>query len=199
MYNKINIFIVVSSFVCIYFCYWFNYFCLVWGMIFYLFWCLIIFWSWLYWFYLVWYCLCWWYFWNKKDCYYGWVSCVCFFWFEMENWICSRVYDVGFVFYCFFGFLVFVVFFYVGFLMFNFVICEMSLKMYYNVGKDFLFYMFNFEVFNIENGFIGLFIVFGLGIEFNEDMIRKEVVEVVEFEFWINFFFWGEDGVMWEW
>lgn len=113
--------------------------------------------------------------------------------------MCIRAYDVGLAPHCPLGPLAFAASLHVGFSTPNFVICEMSLKMHYNVGKDLLSYMLNPEVFNIENGSIGLLTAPGLGIELNEDMIRKEAAEAAELEPWINPLFRGEDGAMREW
>ncbi|KIR53419.1 galactonate dehydratase [Cryptococcus gattii Ru294] len=113
--------------------------------------------------------------------------------------IMAEAYDVGLAPHCPLGPLAFAASLHVGFSTPNFVICEMSLKMHYNVGKDLLSYMLNPEVFDIENGSIGLLTAPGLGIELNEDMIRKEAAEAAELEPWINPLFRGEDGAMREW
>lgn len=55
----------------------------------------------------------------------------------------------------------------------NFVIQEMSLGIHYNVGQDLTSYTHNPEVWDVENGYIELMTGPGLGIEIDEDQVRK--------------------------
>ncbi|KAE8445673.1 hypothetical protein EG329_012971 [Mollisiaceae sp. DMI_Dod_QoI] len=56
----------------------------------------------------------------------------------------------------------------------NFVIQEMSLGIHYNIGsQDLTSYTHNPEVWNVENGYIKLMTGPGLGIEIDEDQVRR--------------------------
>ncbi|KAK9454602.1 enolase C-terminal domain-like protein [Dipodascopsis uninucleata] len=82
----------------------------------------------------------------------------------------------------------------------NFVICEMSWKMHYNAASDYdLFtYMTNPEVFAVERGFVNALGGPGLGIEINEDLVRKAAEEFKDFS-WRNPVWRGPDGGIREW
>jgi galactonate dehydratase len=72
--------------------------------------------------------------------------------------------------------------------------------MHYNVGGFDLFtYMTNPDVFAVKNGHIDLLTAPGLGIELNEDLIRKEAAEAAQLEPWQNPIFRGPDGSVREW
>lgn len=71
--------------------------------------------------------------------------------------------------------------------------------MHYNVGADLFTYMKNPEVFKVVNGSIPLLTGVGLGIELDEDMIRKEAEEAAKLDPWINPLFRGDDGSVREW
>ncbi|KAK9357627.1 enolase C-terminal domain-like protein [Lipomyces starkeyi] len=82
----------------------------------------------------------------------------------------------------------------------NFVICEMSWKMHYNLGGDYdLFsYVKDNEVFKVTNGFVEALSGPGLGIEINEDLVRKAAAETKGFS-WRNPVWRGPDGGIREW
>ncbi|WVQ74277.1 hypothetical protein IAR50_003874 [Cryptococcus sp. DSM 104548] len=113
--------------------------------------------------------------------------------------IMAEAYDVGVAPHCPLGPLAFAASLHVGFSTPNFVVCEMSWKMHYNVGADLFTYMKNPEVFKVENGSVGLLTAPGLGIELDEEMIRKEAAEAEKLEPWINPLFRGPDGAIREW
>lgn len=123
-----------------------------------------------------------------------------------------RAYDIGVAPHCPLGPLAFAASLQVGFSTPNFVICEMSWKvslivvepadrqMHYNTGGfDLLTYMTNPEVFEVRDGHIDLLTAPGLGVELNEDLIRKEAAEAAKLEPWINPLFRGPDGTVREW
>ncbi|WVQ66888.1 hypothetical protein V866_001829 [Kwoniella sp. B9012] len=114
--------------------------------------------------------------------------------------IMAEAYDIGVAPHCPLGPLAFAASLHVGFSTPNFVVCEMSWKMHYNTGGFDLFtYMTNPEVFKVEGGSVGLLTTPGLGIELNEDLIRKEAAEAEKLEPWINPLFRGDDGMIREW
>lgn len=82
----------------------------------------------------------------------------------------------------------------------NFVICEMSLGMHYNTeagdGIDLLTYMKNPEVFDIKDGYVAGLTGVGIGIEINEELVRKISAET---EPWQCKEFFGPDGSIREW
>lgn len=72
--------------------------------------------------------------------------------------------------------------------------------MHYNTdGFDLFTYMANPEVFAVKNGAIDLLTAPGLGIELNEDLIRKEAAIAADLEPWQNPVFRGPDGSVREW
>jgi galactonate dehydratase len=71
--------------------------------------------------------------------------------------------------------------------------------MHYNVGADLFTYMTNPDVFAVKNGAIDLLMAPGLGVEINEELIRKEAAEASKLEPWINPLFRGDDGSVREW
>ena len=81
----------------------------------------------------------------------------------------------------------------------NFVIQEMSLGMHYNVEAgdiDLQSYLVDQTVFNISDGFVQAPCGAGLGIEINEEMVRKISQET---EPWLSKEFYGPDGGIREW
>ena len=81
----------------------------------------------------------------------------------------------------------------------NFVIQEMSLGMHYNVEAgdiDLQSYLVDQTVFNILDGFVKAPSGAGLGIEINEEMVRKISQET---EPWLSKEFYGPDGGIREW
>ena len=81
----------------------------------------------------------------------------------------------------------------------NFVIQEMSLGMHYNVEAgdiDLQSYLVDQTVFNISDGFVQAPCGAGLGIEINEEMVRKISQET---EPWLPKEFHGPDGGIREW
>ncbi|KAJ8100174.1 enolase C-terminal domain-like protein [Lipomyces tetrasporus] len=82
----------------------------------------------------------------------------------------------------------------------NFLICEMSWKMHYNLGSDYdLFsYLKDKNVFKVMNGFIEALSGPGLGIDIDEDLVREAAKETKEFS-WRNPVWRGPDGGIREW
>ncbi|KAK9234585.1 enolase C-terminal domain-like protein [Lipomyces kononenkoae] len=82
----------------------------------------------------------------------------------------------------------------------NFLICEMSWKMHYNLGSDYdLFsYVKDKDVFKATNGFVEALSGPGLGIEIDEDLVRKAAAETKDFA-WRNPVWRGPDGGIREW
>jgi galactonate dehydratase len=71
--------------------------------------------------------------------------------------------------------------------------------MHYNVGADLFTYMKNPEVFKVVDGNIMLMTGVGLGVELDEELIRKEAAEAAKIDPWINPLFRGDDGSVREW
>lgn len=114
----------------------------------------------------------------------------------------AETYDVGVAPHCPLGPLAFAASLQIGFSTPNFVICEMSWKMHYNAGDYDLFtYMTNADVFQVREGMIDLLTGPGLGIEINEELVRKEDKEFREgkVEAWRNPNWRGKDGALMEW
>lgn len=81
----------------------------------------------------------------------------------------------------------------------NFVIQEMSLGMHYNVEageEDLNTYLVDQTVFDIEDGFVKAPTGYGLGIEINEEVVRRISVNTVP---WQPKEFHGPDGGIREW
>lgn len=75
----------------------------------------------------------------------------------------------------------------------------MSWKMHYNAGDYDLFtYLKNPEVFTVREGMIDLLTEPGLGIQINEELVRKAAEEHKDFS-WRNPLFRGIDGGIREW
>lgn len=71
--------------------------------------------------------------------------------------------------------------------------------MHYNVGADLFTYMKNPEVFTVKEGSIPIMTAPGLGVELDEELIRREAEEAAKLEPWINPLFRGDDGSIREW
>jgi galactonate dehydratase len=80
----------------------------------------------------------------------------------------------------------------------NFLICEMSWKMHYNQGHDLLSYVKNKDAFAVKDGMVDALSAPGLGIEVDEDLVRKCAVESKDFS-WRNPVWRGPDGSIREW
>lgn len=79
----------------------------------------------------------------------------------------------------------------------NFSIQEMSLGIHYNAGsEDLTSYIVDPSVWNVENGYIKLLGGPGLGIEVDEDMVRRLSVDA---EAWNSPGFIGPGGEVREW
>lgn len=79
----------------------------------------------------------------------------------------------------------------------NFVIQEMSLGIHYNTGgHDLLTYMHNPEVFDVKNGMVAALTGPGLGVEIDEDKVRKLSRDCPP---WRNPVWRGPDGFLREW
>lgn len=79
----------------------------------------------------------------------------------------------------------------------NFCIQEMSLGIHYNAGsQDLTSYTTNPEVWNVKDGYIDLLSGPGLGIEVDEEMVRRLSVDA---EAWVSPGFIGPGGEVREW
>lgn len=79
----------------------------------------------------------------------------------------------------------------------NFAIQEMSLGIHYNAGsQDLSSYTTNPEVWDVKGGYIGLLKGPGLGIEIDEEMVRRLSVGA---EAWVSPGFVGPGGEVREW
>ncbi|MEW5571090.1 MULTISPECIES: galactonate dehydratase [Rossellomorea] len=78
----------------------------------------------------------------------------------------------------------------------NAVIQEQSLGIHYNVGSDLLDYIVDKDVFRYENGFVEIPQGPGLGIEVNEEVVRKMAAEGHD---WHNPIWRHKDGSIAEW
>ncbi|KAK9327380.1 enolase C-terminal domain-like protein [Lipomyces starkeyi] len=112
----------------------------------------------------------------------------------------AETYDVGVAPHCPLGPIAFAASLQIAISSPNFVICEMSWKMHYNLGGDYdLFsYIKDDEVFKVTNGFVEALSGPGLGIEINEDLVRKAAAEAKGFS-WRNPVWRGPDGGIREW
>ncbi|KAJ4473134.1 enolase C-terminal domain-like protein [Lentinula aciculospora] len=89
----------------------------------------------------------------------------------------------------------------------NFAIQEMSWKMHYNVTAgealgieaDLHTYMANPEVFTVENGYVDALQGPGIGVEIDEDRVRKASEIYMKHTSWRNPLWRGEDGSLKEW
>lgn len=72
--------------------------------------------------------------------------------------------------------------------------------MHYNTGGfDLLTYMTNPEVFAVREGHVELLTAPGLGVELDEDLIKREAAAAADLEPWSNPVFRGPDGSVREW
>jgi galactonate dehydratase len=79
----------------------------------------------------------------------------------------------------------------------NFAIQEMSLGIHYNAGsQEITDYVKNPEVWSVENGYIDILIGPGIGIEIDEEQVRKLSVDAIP---WISPGFIGPGGEVREW
>jgi galactonate dehydratase len=79
----------------------------------------------------------------------------------------------------------------------NFVIQEMSLGIHYNTdGHDLLTYMHNPEIFDVKDGMVAALTGVGLGVEIDEDKVRKLSRDCPP---WRNPVWRGPDGFLREW
>jgi len=111
----------------------------------------------------------------------------------------AEAYDVAIAPHCPLGPIAFAASLQIGLSTSNFVICEMSLGMHYNVEAgeiDLLTYLKNPEVFDIVDGYVMALEGPGLGIEIDEDMVRKIAADA---EPWQPKEFTGPDGSIREW
>ncbi|KIL64099.1 hypothetical protein M378DRAFT_24716 [Amanita muscaria Koide BX008] len=88
----------------------------------------------------------------------------------------------------------------------NFVIQEMSWKIHYNVSPDpereadLHTYMLNPEVFEIKEGYVTALQGSGIGVEINENLVRKaSEIYIQNHPAWRNPVWRGEDGSVREW
>lgn len=102
----------------------------------------------------------------------------------------GRTYDIGVAPHCPLGPVAFAACLQIGFTTPNFVIQEMSWKMHYNLNSehDLYTYLADTSVFKIQQGMIEILGGPGLGIEVNEELVRKEDKEFREgkVEAWRN-------------
>lgn len=112
----------------------------------------------------------------------------------------AEAYDVAIAPHCPLGPVAFAASVHIGLTSPNFAILEMSLGMHYNTEAgddiDLLTYLKNPSVFDIEEGYVGTPGGYGLGIEVNEEMVRKISAGT---EPWQCKVFHGPDGSIREW
>ncbi len=97
-----------------------------------------------------------------------------------------RTYDIGFAPHCPLGPIALAASLQVFFASPNATLCEMSWKMHYNTVSDggafdLLTYLKNPQVFKVERGSVELLTGPGLGLELDEELIRKEAEESKNF------------------
>jgi len=78
----------------------------------------------------------------------------------------------------------------------NFAIQEMSLGIHYNEGADLMTYVKDKEMWKVEGGYVHLMKGAGLGIEIDEEAVRKESVDA---KAWVSPGFIGPGGEVREW
>lgn len=119
---------------------------------------------------------------------------------EMKRMACmAEAYDVAIAPHCPLGPIAFAANLHVGLSTPNFVILEMSLGMHYNVEAgdiDLLTYMKDQSVFDIKEGHVAAPTGPGLGIEVDEEMIRRISADTKP---WQPKEFYGPDGGIREW
>lgn len=111
----------------------------------------------------------------------------------------AEAYDVAIAPHCPLGPVAFAASLHVALSTANFAILEMSLGMHYNTEAgdiDLLTYLKDQSVFNIEGGYVKAPTGVGLGIEIDEDLVRKISAETVP---WQCKEFYGPDGGIREW
>ncbi|KAK7202374.1 hypothetical protein BZA70DRAFT_104084 [Myxozyma melibiosi] len=112
----------------------------------------------------------------------------------------AETYDVGVAPHCPLGPVAFAASMQIAICTPNFLICEMSWKMHYNLNSEYdLFsYIKNKEAFDVNNGFVEALTLPGLGIEIDEALVRKAASELNGFS-WRNPVWRGPDGGIREW
>ncbi|KAK9357855.1 enolase C-terminal domain-like protein [Lipomyces starkeyi] len=112
----------------------------------------------------------------------------------------AETYDVGVAPHCPLGPIAFAASLQIAISTPNFLICEMSWAMHYDKGSDYdLFsYVRNRSVFEVKSGFVETLRGLGLGIDVNEDLVRKASTETKDFS-WRNPVWRGPDGGIREW
>ncbi|GHJ84789.1 hypothetical protein NliqN6_1191 [Naganishia liquefaciens] len=111
----------------------------------------------------------------------------------------AETYDIGVAPHCPLGPIAFAASLQIAYSTPNFLICEMSWKMHYNAGDFDLFtFLKNPEVFEVKNGAVEILTGPGLGIELDEELIRKNAEENKDFS-WRNPTWRGPDGGIREW
>ncbi|HMI67948.1 MAG TPA: enolase C-terminal domain-like protein, partial [Cyclobacteriaceae bacterium] len=78
----------------------------------------------------------------------------------------------------------------------NAFIQETSMGIHYNEGADLLDYLKNPEVFRVKDGYIDLLKLPGLGIEIDEEKVRKMAIQGHD---WKNPIWRNADGSITEW
>ncbi|KAJ3556965.1 hypothetical protein NM688_g1734 [Phlebia brevispora] len=82
----------------------------------------------------------------------------------------------------------------------NFVIQEMSWQIHYNKGADLFTYVVDPSIFGVKDGYIQAPEGPGLGIEINEDLVRKASASyIIEGKPWRNDVWHGPDHALREW
>lgn len=112
----------------------------------------------------------------------------------------AETYDVGLAPHCPLGPIAFAACLQIAINSPNFLICEMSWKMHYNLSSEFdLFtYLKNADALKVENGSIAALSGPGLGLEIDEDAVRRGAEASKNFA-WRNPVWRGPDGSIREW
>ncbi len=108
----------------------------------------------------------------------------------------AETYDVALAPHCPLGPVSFASALQVDFCSINAVIQETSMGMHYNQGADLLDYLLNPEVFEVKDGYIDKPALPGLGIQIDEEKVRKEATVGHE---WKNPIWRNADGAITEW
>jgi galactonate dehydratase len=111
----------------------------------------------------------------------------------------AEAYDVGIAPHCPLGPIAFAASLQIALSTPNFVICEMSLGMHYNIEAgeiDLTSYLTDESVFDIKDGYVEAPTGAGLGIEINEGMVRRISKDTHP---WQLKSFFGPDGAVREW
>ncbi len=84
----------------------------------------------------------------------------------------------------------------IAFSVYNYLIQETSMGIHYNVGVELTDYVKNAEIFRIDNGYINVFDLPGLGIEMDEEVVEE--MSMKRFD-WMNPVWKHNDGSIAEW